>query len=235
MAKTVAIVSGGMDSVTLAHYLEAEVAIEEGDLHLLSVDYGQRHRVELGYAVKCAERLGATHQIADLSGINPLLAGSALTSPDMEVPEGHYADETMKQTVVPNRNAIMLSVAVGYAVSIGATRVATGVHAGDHPIYPDCRPDFIAKFNSMAQVATEGFAPEGFEVIAPFVMVSKAEIARIGNLYGVPWRETWSCYKGGSVHCGACSTCFERREAFSLAGIADPTVYDAQPQYSEPG
>jgi 7-cyano-7-deazaguanine synthase len=225
---TIAVVSGGMDSVTLAYHL----ADQGHRLHILSVNYGQRHKKELHYAAQAAAALDAPHTIADLSAITPLLAGSALTSPDaVDVPEGHYAADTMRATVVANRNAILLNVAAGLAVSQGADHIATGVHAGDHFIYPDCRPDFIDALNTSLVLGNAGFAKPGFSILAPFVNLTKADIAALGDRAGVPWADTWSCYKGAEIHCGACGTCVERREAFALAGIEDPTVYAATPQW----
>jgi 7-cyano-7-deazaguanine synthase len=214
-------VSGGLDSVTLAHVL----ADEGHDLLCVSFDYGQRHAKEVAYAKRCADRLGAEHHVVDLRSVGALLSGSALTDPDVEVPEGHYADASMAVTVVPNRNAIMLSVAVGVAVARSAAAVATAVHAGDHPIYPDCRPAFIEAVEREARIGNEGFAVDGFRVLAPFVAVGKDEIVRRGAAVGVPFAETWSCYVGGDLHCGRCGTCVERREAFELAGVPDPTEY----------
>src|SRR5215208_5740441 len=150
--RAVAIVSGGMDSVTLAYLLDSEGY----ELHLLSVDYGQRHRKEISYAKRCAERLGAACDVVDISHVGRLLSGSALTD-DVEVPHGHYAAENMAVTVVPNRNAIMLSIAYGVAVARGATLVAAAVHAGDHYVYPDCRPQFVEAFDAMQRQAVEGF------------------------------------------------------------------------------
>jgi 7-cyano-7-deazaguanine synthase len=215
-------VSGGLDSVTLAHSLAAE----GHDLVCLSFDYGQRHAKEVDFARACAERLGADHELVDLRSVGALLSGSALTDDAVDVPEGHYTDRSMAATVVPNRNAIMLSVAVGVAVARGATAVATAVHAGDHPIYPDCRPAFVEAVEREARIGNEGFLAEGFRVLAPFLHVSKDEIVRRGTALGVPFAETWSCYVGATVHCGRCGTCVERREAFELAGIDDPTVYE---------
>jgi len=132
----------------------------------------------------------------------------------------------MKLTVVPNRNMIMYSVAIGYAVNIKAKAIYVGVHSGDHAIYPDCRPEFIDFLDKIAKSANEGFIEEDFQVKAPFVFKSKADIARIGTELGVPYELTWSCYKGGDKHCGKCGTCVERKEAFELAGITDPTEYE---------
>ena len=222
MSRVVATVSGGLDSVTLAHVL----AGEGHELVCVSFDYGQRHARELDCAGACAERLGADHHVLDLRAVGSLLSGSALTDRTVDVPEGHYADESMAATVVPNRNAIMLSVTVGIAVARSAGAVATAVHAGDHPIYPDCRPVFIEAFEREARLANEGFIDPGFRVLAPFMDLTKDEIVRIGDRIGVPFAETWSCYVGGDRHCGRCGTCVERREAFELAGVADPTEYD---------
>jgi 7-cyano-7-deazaguanine synthase len=223
MTTTVAIVSGGMDSVTLAHALAAD-----GDtLHLLSVDYGQRHRRELADAEACALRLGARWHYADLRGVRELLGRSALTDPATPVPYGHYAAPTMAITVVPNRNALLLALAYGLAVTVGADRVATAVHAGDHYVYPDCRPAFLDAFAAMERLATAGHAAPGLHLHAPFAHQTKAAIVRVGHALGVPWAATWSCYEGGAVHCGRCGTCVERREAFTEAAVPDPTEYAA--------
>lgn len=218
--RAVVIVSGGMDSVTLAYLLDSEGY----DLHLLSVDYGQRHKKEIGYAKRCAERLGATFDIADISQVGRLLSGSALTD-DVEVPHGHYAAENMAVTVVPNRNAIMLSIAYGVAVVREAQIVATAVHAGDHYVYPDCRPQFVEAFDAMQRKATEGFGDPNLRLHVPFVHKTKAQIVEVGATLGVPYADTWSCYEGGEIHCGLCGTCGERKEAFELAGVPDPTKY----------
>lgn len=221
-SEAVAIVSGGMDSITLAYLLNSEGY----DLHLLSVEYGQRHRKEIGYAKRCAERLGASFEIADISGVGRLLSGSALTD-DVDVPHGHYAAENMAVTVVPNRNAIMLSIAYGVAVARGSKLVACAVHAGDHYVYPDCRSQFIEAFEAMERRAVEGFGDPSLRLHAPFLEKSKAEIAEIGMALKVPYEDTWSCYEGGDLHCGLCGTCNERKEAFELAGVLDPTEYRA--------
>jgi 7-cyano-7-deazaguanine synthase len=218
--RAIAIVSGGMDSVTLAHLM----ASEGYDLHLLGMDYGQRHKKELDYAERCASRLGASFDVVDISGVGRMLSGSALTD-DIEVPHGHYAAGNMAVTVVPNRNAIMFTVAYGVAVAEGAAAVATAVHSGDHYVYPDCRPAFIEAFERMQREAVEGFGHESLRLHAPFVHKTKARIVGIGAELGVPYEETWSCYEGGEVHCGLCGTCNERREAFELAGVPDPTEY----------
>lgn len=212
----VAIYSGGMDSCTLVYDLARTY-----EVHTLSFDYGQRHRKELDYARAVARDLGIFHKTISLLQLRDLLGRSSLTDVTIDVPEGHYTDETMKATIVPNRNAIMLSIAYGFAVSIGAKLVAIAAHAGDHPIYPDCRQGFI----EMLSVTLSTGNDSDIYIHAPYTNRTKADIARLGNELGVPWNHTWSCYKGLSLHCGRCGTCVERREAFALAGINDPTEY----------
>lgn len=216
---TIVICSGGLDSVSLAH----KVAAEHQLVGLLSFDYGQRHRKELDFAAACARRLGVAHQIIDISNIGTHLTGSALTD-DIAIPDGHYAEETMRITVVPNRNAIMLAIAFGLAAAQKADAVGIAVHGGDHFIYPDCRPGFIDAFEAMQELALDGYA--SVSLYAPYVHTSKAGIVTDGANNGTPFAETWSCYKGGARHCGRCGTCVERREAFHLAGVADPTDYE---------
>lgn len=217
--KTIVICSGGLDSVSLAHMVAANRKLTG----LVSFDYGQRHRKELDYAALCAKRLDVPHDIIDMRGIGAALTGSALTD-DVDVPDGHYAEETMRVTVVPNRNAIMLTVAYGIAAARGDQAVATAVHGGDHFIYPDCRPDFTQAFEFMQYMALDGYAD--VSLYTPFVHRSKADIVTEGQRHNAPFAETWSCYKGGAHHCGRCGTCVERREAFDLAGVTDPTQYD---------
>ncbi|MBX4912008.1 MULTISPECIES: 7-cyano-7-deazaguanine synthase QueC [Rhizobium] len=217
--KTIVVCSGGLDSVSLAH----RMAAEEQLIGLVSFDYGQRHRKELDFAAKCAARLAVPHHIIDIAALGGHLSGSALTD-NVDVPDGHYAEETMKATVVPNRNAIMLAIAFGLAAAQKADAVAVAVHGGDHFIYPDCRPGFIDAFQRMQNEALDGYA--SVKLLAPYVEASKAAIVADGAKHGTPFAETWSCYKGGNFHCGRCGTCVERREAFHLAGVADPTEYE---------
>lgn len=216
--KTVVICSGGLDSVTLAY----KVAAENELIALISFDYGQRHKKEITFAETCAKNLGVKHLVIDISHIGALLSGSALTD-EIDVPDGHYAEETMKVTVVPNRNAIMLAIAYGIASARGAEAVAAAVHGGDHFIYPDCRPAFIEAFQTMQNYAMEGLAK--IELYTPFLNVAKADIVATGYKLAVPFALTWSCYKGEELHCGRCGTCVERLEAFAVAGVADPTEY----------
>lgn len=217
--KTIVICSGGLDSVSLAHM----VASEHQLTRLVSFDYGQRHRKELDYAAACAKRLHVPYDIIDLRSIGAVLTGSALTD-DIDVPDGHYAEDSMRITVVPNRNAIMLTVAFGVAAARGDDAVAAAVHGGDHFIYPDCRPAFTQAFNAMQKAALDGYAD--VSLYTPFVERTKADIVTEGARYNTPFADTWSCYKGGEHHCGRCGTCVERREAFHLAGVPDPTIYE---------
>jgi 7-cyano-7-deazaguanine synthase len=216
--KVLAVASGGMDSTTLCYKLAADQMLEG----VVSFDYGQRHRKELDCAARIASNLGVSHDVIDLSAVGKHLGGSALTD-DIDVPDGHYAEDNMRITVVPNRNQIMLSIAAGIAVARRCDAVATAVHAGDHTIYPDCRTEFIESLDATTQLATESFGD--VRVLAPFVTIDKTAIAQIGDELGVPWADTWTCYKGGDVHCGKCATCVERQEAMHLAGVHDPTEY----------
>ena len=215
--KTVVIFSGGLDSTVLVYDL-----IERGAaVKVLSVDYGQRHVKEIQCAKAIAVSLGLEHQIADLRGISSLLAGSSLTSPDVAIPDGHYAEENMKVTVVPNRNMIMLAVATGWAISLRFDAVAFGAHSGDHAIYPDCRLSFAEAMDAAIRLADWHHV----QLIRPFVSFTKSDLVKRGHELHVPFARTWSCYKGGEVHCGTCGTCVERREAFHLAGVPDLTAY----------
>jgi 7-cyano-7-deazaguanine synthase len=221
--RAVAVLSGGLDSTTMAHWLRAQgYAIAS-----ISFDYGQRHRKELEFAEQIAAELGAPWTLIDLhaAGLTSVLGGSALTDDTIPVPDGHYADESMRITVVPNRNAIMLSIACALAVTRDAEAVAFGAHAGDHFIYPDCRPEFVRAFATMVNLAVEGLAT--IDIVTPFLSMNKAEIVKLGSELRVPFERTWSCYKGGALHCGTCGTCHERREAFALAGVVDPTTYES--------
>lgn len=217
--KTIVICSGGLDSVTLAHH----VAAQHDLCALVSFDYGQRHKKELDFAAICATHLNVPHHILDISAIGGALSGSALTDA-IDVPDGHYAEDSMKVTIVPNRNAIMLTIAFGIAAAQDAGAVAAAVHGGDHFIYPDCRPGFIDAFQTMQNHALEGYAD--IKLYTPYVHASKADIVSDGVTHQTPFEATWSCYKGGVHHCGRCGTCVERREAFDIAQVTDPTRYE---------
>ena len=219
MSKVVAIASGGMDSATLLyHYLH-----EGNEVQAVGFDYGQHHSVELSHLAALCKQAGIALRVVDLHSLSNHLTGSSLTS-DLPVPDGHYTEESMRTTVVPNRNAIMLAIAAGIAVAEEADILATGVHAGDHYIYPDCRPEFISALGHAFPLGTEGFGH--FTLDAPFVQKTKAEIAAYCSTLEVPYHLTWSCYKGEESHCGRCGTCVERIEAFEIAKVTDPPVYE---------
>ena len=201
----VVLLSGGMDSTVLTHFLKAN-----GDeLHAISFDYGSKHNdKELGMAIYQAKFMGIDHKIAKLSFIQDFFISDLLKTGG-DIPEGHYTDAVMKKTVVPFRNGIMLSIAAGYAESVGAEAIAIASHAGDHPIYPDCRPCFNEAMRRAIGVGTDSEV----KLLAPFANKTKREIAIIGKELGVDFDMTWSCYKGGDKPCGRCGTCVERIEA----------------------
>lgn len=215
--RTVLLLSGGLDSAALLWKLRAGGAAVE----CLAADYGQRHRKELDAAAFLAAHAGVPLTVASLPGLRPLLY-SALTT-DSKLPEGHYADPNMQRTVVPNRNAILLSAAAGFALTRGAEAVAYAAHAGDAHTYPDCRPEFVRAAQSLLAVCH--YRP--VTLLAPFLPLTKAEVVREGVAHGAPLGLTWSCYAGGAMHCGRCGACSSRREAFAQAGITDPTEYAA--------
>jgi 7-cyano-7-deazaguanine synthase len=220
--KTVVLLSGGMDSVTVFHHVRREHQV----VAALSFDYGAKHNArELPWAKHHAERAGVVHRTIDLGFINECFASDLLKSGG-DVPDGHYAEENMKRTVVPFRNGILLAVACGFAESVGAEALAIAAHSGDHAIYPDCREAFM---QAMERAMGEG-TYAGIRLLRPFIALDKAAIARRGAELGIDFAETWSCYKGGGIHCGTCGTCVERREAFLLAGLIDPTDYLATPE-----
>lgn len=223
----VALLSGGLDSTGLIAWLDAE---GYRPIVAASVNYGQRHVREIDAAREVCARYDIEQVRVDLRAIAGLLTGSSLTD-DVAVPDGHYQELTMRATVVPNRNLIMLSVAAGLAVARGLPFVATAVHGGDHFIYPDCRPHFIGAAAAAIHAGTDTFGPggAGITLLAPFVNKDKAHIARVAHDLGAPIDVTWSCYKGRDIHCGTCGTCWERQEAFLLAGVPDPTEYAAVP------
>jgi len=217
MKRTVLIHSGGIDSTVLLAHLLAEGR----EVFALSVDYGQRHRRELEAARQICARYGVKHQVADLRALAPLFGANALTDSQVAVPEGHYEEASMKATVVPNRNMLLIAVAASWAMSLKASSVAYGAHGGDHAIYPDCRPVFAEALDKAIRLA------DWHEVSLerPFVGMDKTAIVRRGAELRAPLELTWSCYVGGERHCGKCGTCVERKEAFVRAGVADPTVY----------
>lgn len=221
MSETVVVIySGGMDSFTLLHKARAQGY----QVHALSFNYGQRHVRELECAREVCQQLGVPHQVIDIRSLGPVMAGSALTS-DVDVPEGHYEEDSMKSTVVPNRNMILLSLATGYAVTVEARAVWFGAHGGDHAIYPDCRPEFLQKMDAVCQVAN--YHPVAIE--APFLKHDKGEILAEGLALGLDYSQTWTCYNGRDQACGRCGSCVERLEAFAAHDICDPLPYETGP------
>ena len=205
-----------MDSVTLLYDFKDRIALG------ISFDYGSNHNAkEIPFARWHCEQLGIEHITIDLAFMPQYFKSSLLEGADA-IPEGHYADENMKSTVVPFRNGIMLSIAAGIAESRGLKYVMMANHGGDHTIYPDCRAEFV---EAMSKATKAGTFP-GIEILAPYTNITKADIARKGKELGIDYSKTWSCYKGEDVHCGKCGTCVERKEALRDAGIEDTTIYE---------
>lgn len=216
----VAVYSGGIDSTVMLY------SMRELGIHIrgaLSVDYGQKHRKEIEVAARVCRSLDIEHRVADLKDVAGLFGQSGLVDSGSAVPEGHYEEESMKSTVVPNRNMILISLATAWAIKKEAEAVAYAAHSGDHAIYPDCRETFAAALDAAIQQCDWA----SVRLYRPFVESSKSEIVAEGDRLRAPLGEAWSCYKGGEMHCGRCGTCIERREAFFLAGVEDPTVYEA--------
>lgn len=213
---SVIVLSGGMDSVTLLYEFRDRIALA------VTFDYGSNHnRREAECARLHCERLGIRHLVIPLEFMGRYFKSSLLEGADA-IPEGNYDEENMKSTVVPFRNGIMLSVACGIAESNGLRHVMIANHAGDHAIYPDCRPEFVA---SMTEAMRNG-TYDGITLLAPYTGITKVDIAKHGKRLGIDYGETYSCYKGGEKHCGKCGTCRERKEALREAGITDTTVYE---------
>ena len=216
MKKSLIILSGGMDSVTLLHEYKDSIALA------VTFDYGANHAgKEIPLAKLHCDRLGIRHIVIPLDFMRQYFKSSLLEGGEA-IPEGHYTDENMKSTVVPFRNGIMLAIACGIAESNGLQYVMIANHAGDHAIYPDCRGTFIS---SMSEAMSYG-TYEHIKIMAPYTSLTKGEIALQGKEMGLDYSETWSCYKGGEKHCGKCGTCVERKEALAFAGISDPTEYE---------
>ena len=213
---SIIVLSGGVDSVTMLYDYRDRIALA------VSFDYGSNHNArEIPFARLHCERLGIPHLVIKLDFMSRYFSSSLLQGAEA-IPEGNYADENMRSTVVPFRNGIMLSIAAGLAETHNLKYVMLANHGGDHTIYPDCRPEFVDAMSAAISAGTYSKT----EVLARYTNITKADIARRGRLLGLDYSETWSCYKGGEKHCGKCGTCVERREAFALAGIDDPTDYE---------
>lgn len=217
MKNALLILSGGMDSVTLLYDRATEIALA------VSFDYGSNHNdKEIPFAKLHCEKLEIPHLTIPLKFMHDYFKSSLLEGADA-IPEGNYADENMKSTVVPFRNGIMLSIAAGLAESRNLTKVMMANHFGDHAVYPDCRKEFVDHMSNAIAAGTYA----GITIDAPYTEISKADIARRGKALGIDYSETWSCYRGEAVHCGKCATCLERKAALAEAGIIDTTEYGA--------
>ncbi len=215
--KVIVLCSGGMDSVAALYQAHRDHEV----IAVLSFHYGSKHNDrEIPFAAHHARALGFHHEVVELDFVDRLFQSDLLQSGGA-IPKGHYEEATMKQTVVPFRNGIMLSVAAGYAESSGAEAVVIAAHSGDHAIYPDCRERFMRSMDEAIRLGTY----EEIQLLRPFIDLDKTGIAARGTELGVDFAQTWSCYQGGDTHCGRCGTCVERREAFLVAGLPDPTVY----------
>lgn len=217
--KIVVIYSGGMDSFTILNK-----ALRAGhDVLAVSFNYGQRHSKELSYAAKVCAELKVNHSVIDITAMQTLMSNSSLMAASNEaIPEGHYAADNMKSTVVPNRNMILISLAIAYAVNENAEEVWYGAHAGDHAIYPDCRPEFVDAMAKASLLAN--FEP--IAVVAPYLNHDKIEILRDGLSMGLDYSNTWTCYNGREKACGKCGSCVERLEAFAINNASDPLDYE---------
>lgn len=215
MKDSIIVLSGGMDSVTLLHEYKSRIALA------VTFDYGSNHNArEIVCAREQCAELGIEHIVIPLEFMGKHFRSSLLEGAEA-IPDGHYEDDNMRSTVVPFRNGIMLAVACGLAESRDLQHVLIANHGGDHAIYPDCRRGFVEAMSSAMREGTY----EGVDIIAPYTDITKADIARRGAALAINYNNTYSCYKGGEIHCGVCGTCTERKEAFRLADIADPTPY----------
>ena len=216
MKDSILILSGGMDSTTLLYDYQERIALA------ISFDYGSNHNdKEIPFARLHCERLGIKHIVIPLDFMAKYFHSSLLEGSNA-IPEGHYADDNMKSTVVPFRNGIMLAIAAGMAENNDLPYVMMANHGGVHTIYPDCRPEFVEAFDAAAHAGTYN----GVRLLSPYCNMTKGDIAKRGKELGINYAETWSCYKGGDKHCGRCGTCVERQGALAEAGIPDPTEYD---------
>jgi 7-cyano-7-deazaguanine synthase len=214
--RSLLILSGGVDSTTLLYDL-----INQGyEVEALTFDYQQKHRKEIECARKTCIKLKVPHKVLDLKILNEI-APSSLTRKDWIVPEGRYDEESMKSTVVPNRNMIFLSLAAAYAIGKQIPHLFYAAHSGDHAIYPDCRPSFVSAMETALHLCDW----HDLTLHAPYLHLSKADIVKIGVNLGVDYALTWTCYRGEDRPCGKCGACVERREAFAEAGARDPLEY----------
>lgn len=221
MPGSVVLLSGGMDSATCL----ALAVRDRPPVHALTVQYGQRHAKEIRSARALVRRFGVGHHVRLALPLGPLLA-SSLTRPQRPLPRRKPPAGRIPSTYVPARNTILLSVALGYAESHRLGAIYLGANAIDYSGYPDCRPEYLRAFERLARLATRVGVEEGrtIRVLAPLLRSSKAEIVRLGERLGVPWKLTWSCYAGERRPCGRCPSCRLRARGFAEAGVADPLV-----------
>jgi 7-cyano-7-deazaguanine synthase len=217
--KVLVVYSGGMDSTTALY--AAVDKYGRKNVKALTFNYGSKHNAKENECSKITcKKLKVRRYFIKLPFINKHFKSDLLKSGG-EIPTGHYAADNMKKTVVPFRNGILMSIAAGFAESINCKYIVLGNHAGDHTIYPDCRESFTKPF---AEAVREG-TWNNIEFLSPFGLCNKIDIAYYGNLLGVDWANTWTCYSSGEIACGVCGSCSERKEAFEITGITDPTVY----------
>lgn len=216
--KVAVLLSGGLDSTTALHWAHRHHEV----VCALSFDYGSNHAAhELACARWQADSLGVAYHEIDLRSISAHLQSALLSGADA-IPTADYAEDNLKQTVVPFRNGIFLAIAAGIAESNGAEGIVIAAHGGDHALYPDCREDFMAAMASAISLGTYA----NLQILRPFISATKGEITAEGAAMGVDFEHTYSCYCGREKHCGQCATCRERREAFAAAGVPDPTQYE---------
>lgn len=213
--KAVIILSGGIDSTTLLYEI-----MDKYEIFALSFDYGQKHIRELAMAKATCKKLNINHKVVEFDILNEL-APSALTRKDWKIPEGHFKDENMKQTVIPNRNMVLLSLATSYAISVSAIKLFYGAHMGDHDIYPDCRKEFIDAMKHVIKICDWGVV----ELEAPYWNMDKIDIVNKGKKLNVDYSLTYTCYKGNEISCGKCGSCVERMEAFKKNKLEDSINY----------
>lgn len=217
--KTILIYSGGLDSTVLLYDM-----ISQGyKVKAMSFQYGQRHVKELEAAQNITTSLGIQHRIIDLTSLIPCFGSSALVDKDMAVPTGNYSEHNLKTTVVPNRNMIFIAIAAAWSISEKYDTVSYAAHSGDHILYPDCTEEFANSLDQTLKLADW----HSVSLFRPYVHLKKGDIVKKGSLLGAPLHKTWSCYVGGTNHCGVCGTCLDRRKAFKEASVQDLTLYDS--------
>lgn len=230
MRKDAIILSGGMDSATLFFELVFDNSEQKSDeIHCITFDYGQRHRKEIlaakhlfSHALKIKrDDLKIYRNVFPIEILGMIANNSSQTNKKIDVPEGHYEEENMKKTVVPNRNMVMLSIAASYCFARDIKHLYYGAHAGDHAIYPDCRPQFVDAMQDVLNLADWN----QLKLHVPYMHIDKGTIAKLGKEIGVPYELTWTCYKGLDMACGKCGACQERLEAFKTAEMEDPIDY----------